>query len=567
MLLAACSGAPHSLGEQCSLNSDCAAPLACLLGKCRNACRATRDCPFGAQCRLDSAGLGSCVPPDELACQTTASCPANLACVASTCRNECAEVADCPVDATCAIASGLMVCFDLSEAPDAGRRSDAGIVDEGTVADATGIDATLTDASHRDAGHADADHRDASHSDAGADASVDAAMSPDATTSADAGGPTPCSVDAGVPCGTCGVVQLSAGGQHTCAVGSDQHAYCWGANGDGQLGDGANQPRSAPTRVLTLTDVVEVRAGTVHTCARLMNGEVWCWGDGGSGRLGNDAMSGSNRPVRVMNLPAAVSIAAGGAHSCAVAVDGRAFCWGSDNLGALGNGTPSGAVRTATVVEGVTDAIEVAAGPNHACARRSNGQIACWGANSRGQLGDGSTETRRAPVDVLAITDATEIAAGGANFTNSHTCARRASGTISCWGDNSSGQLGRDTSPENSSAQPGLVDILASASAVASGGLHNCAIQGGAVYCWGANGGGQLGIGRVGASMESPQVALHVAGASSVAAGAIGTVSITAHSCAATTIGLACWGHNGTGQLGHGTTMTSKPAAVAVCGF
>jgi len=529
------------LGEQCALNTDCAAPLVCRLAKCRNECRGDRDCPTPTACRLDSEGLGSCVPPDELRCDGRV-CPPPLACVDGTCRNLCRDEAECPDEFTCREVVALEACFATDESTDAGVR-DSGPPADGGIADAP--------PAPPDSGPADAGVADATADDAAVE-------------------PPPCRADAGLSCAPCAVVQLAAGGRHSCAVGADGLAYCWGANDDGQLGDGTSDPSPVPVLVRGLANVAEVQAGPAHTCARGNDGSVWCWGDGASGRLGNGSTAPSPTPVPVMDLPAATDLAVGGAHACAVTTDRRVFCWGSNTLGALGiDGGPS-SVRTATAVLDIDDATQVAAGPNHACARRMTGAISCWGANRRGQLGDSTTETRRAPVTTLGVAGAVEVTAGGSTFNNSHSCARLDDGTVSCWGDNLSGQLGRDTSPDSRSPNAGVVAGIDGVVSISAGSLHTCAVSGTRLYCWGANAGGQLGTGSSGGSRTEPQRVGAPSTATQVAAGGIGAVSLAVHTCGAfggSGARIACWGHNGDGQLGHGTSMTSEPSPVGVCGF
>ena len=163
-----------------------------------------------------------------------------------------------------------------------------------------------------------------------------------------------------------------------------------------------------------------------------------------------------------------------------------------------------------------------------------DGRIACWGNGGIGQLGDGATANRLAPVIVAGISTAVAVSAGG-----NHTCALLAGGSVKCWGNNGSGQLGDGTL--TGSALPVTVSGIANATAVSAGFSHTCALLGdGGIRCWGDNGEGQLGDGaRIRRATPVAVTGLH-APALTVSAGS------TAHTCAVLeTGGVDCWGLNG----------------------
>src|SRR5262249_12280133 len=148
--------------------------------------------------------------------------------------------------------------------------------------------------------------------------------------------------------------------------------------------------------------------------------------------LGDGTRSQRLAPVPVAGLTDAVELTAGGAQTCARRRSGAVACWGNNFSGALGDGTTTTGQPAPVPIPGLTDAVELAAGGVHTCARRSTGAVICWGSNAYGQAGDGTVTTRRpAPVPVADLTDVVELAAGGA-----HTCARRSTGAVACWGDN-----------------------------------------------------------------------------------------------------------------------------------
>lgn len=183
----------------------------------------------------------------------------------------------------------------------------------------------------------------------------------------------------------------------------------------------------------------EIATGGEHTCALTRNFGVQCWGSNASGQLGDNTTLGRLNPVDVSGLGSGVSsVAAGSAHTCALTNLGGVKCWGSNASGQLGDNTTTRRL-TPVDVAGLTSGISaIAAGASHTCAITEMGRIKCWGENSNGQLGDQSTVRRLTPVDVNGFAAGiSEIALG-----SKHTCAVSNLGAIKCWGDNSGGQSG-----------------------------------------------------------------------------------------------------------------------------
>jgi cysteine-rich repeat protein len=288
-----------------------------------------------------------------------------------------------------------------------------------------------------------------------------------------------------------GVVQLSGTFFTQCALKSDGTVWCWGRNNHGQLGDGTNTSRNQPVQVVTLANIVELDGGAYSSCARRSDGTLWCWGFNSFGQIGDGSTTNRNRPVQVRGIDNVIQIAAGFA-SCARLGDGTTWCWGQNQVGQVGDGTNN---RRTTPVRVSNDSgfIDLQAGYSHTCARKANGTLWCWGLNASGQLGDGTATNRNVPTQVLNVSDATAVAVGG----DQKTCAIRAGGLMWCWGYNSVGALGDGTTTSRSA--PVRVSGLGAVTHIARGGAGHGNFARTATnetYAWGNNVNGSLGLGN-----------------------------------------------------------------------
>ncbi len=283
---------------------------------------------------------------------------------------------------------------------------------------------------------------------------------------------------------------ISGGGEHTCGLTVVGAAYCWGADGNGQLGDGNTADTSAPVAVTGGLTFKAVSAGLYHTCGLTVAGAIYCWGNNHGGELGNGAISYVNSsPVAVSGGLTFAGVGAGYQYSCGLTTGGSAYCWGYNNYGELGNGdTTSSSVPVA--VSGGLSLVALSTGYFHACGLTGAGRAYCWGGNFAGELGNGTSTASSTPVAVSGGLTFATISAG-----QWVTCGATTSGAAYCWGWSSAGQLGNGTTAYTNPT-PVPVSGGLTFQAVSTGYAHTCGLTTtGAVYCWGDNSEGELGNG------------------------------------------------------------------------
>ena len=381
-------------------------------------------------------------------------------------------------------------------------------------------------------------------------------------------------------------IAISTGSLHTCALIESGRVRCWGEGAIGALGYGNTHdigddetPSSAGDVVFSV-GALHLDLGTLLSCGLFEDEQMRCWGAGAVGQTGYamDMTIGDNELLdtlaAIMLGDTSTQFETGGTHTCAVLDNANVRCWGGNSYGQLGAGNttligddehPS---MGDNVALGSNDVSFVATGDFHSCAVTDMNDLFCWGWNSRGQLGYGSTleigddepPIMAGPVDVAFTGLAMDATITGLTLSYEHTCALFSTGDVGCWGANDVGQLGQgntidwgDTNNEHPSGLM-LIDLGGTATSITAGQDFTCALfDDGSVHCWGFNGSGQLGLGHTNHigddEVPSDAIAVDLGGV------AIQVSAAGLHACAVLEdFTVRCWGDGTSGQLGYGNT-------------
>ncbi len=403
--------------------------------------------------------------------------------------------------------------------------------------------------------------------------------------------------------GLTGQFDVTVGTDYACAAAHAGGVWCWGGNSHGELGDGSVATKYAPVGVGAIGLWSSIAAGETHTCGTRA-GELWCWGWNESAQLGLAGISAAPLPTEIVDAGTPggswVTVAVGHRTTCAIENDGtgtmRLWCWGFDSEGQTGQGA-SGPRSPIEIAPGVGGWHDLTMSGNTACAlsgtnrycwgqqinyglgnnstaatgllvptlindgpwaqlsvgsqfgcglRTINGQVLCWGADDRGQQGNGAgVSARPTPLVVGNMTASSTVAAG---FRGDHVCAI-ADSSLFCWGRNTYGQAAVNGGADVLSATVVWGTLVEQLSA---GARHTLALDDGRLSCWGDNSTSQCGDEAIGTAVSLPTQIGTWSDWDLIDAG-------TEHSCGIRSGNLYCWGGNVHGQIGDGTSAHGVP--------
>lgn len=295
--------------------------------------------------------------------------------------------------------------------------------------------------------------------------------------------------------GITNAVAIATSDETACALLADTSVRCWGQGGDGELGIGLEEDRNTPVQPTGLTGVKAISGQDYSFCAHMIDNTVKCWGYQDQGQFGTGGTADVLVPTTVPGLTNVAKVSNGQDIVCAIIVGGAVKCLGDDSGGGLGNGLPLADSLTAVDVSGVTNAIDIAVGDESACALLATGQVMCWGDNGDGQLGNGDVigTDQNTPVAAILPGNVASIRAG-----YDDACAITADNKIYCWGNNTDGQAGDGSSGDDKYTPVQVQNLGAFVEFAQQYESTPCVVKaGGAVACWGNNEYGSGGDGNV----------------------------------------------------------------------
>lgn len=350
---------------------------------------------------------------------------------------------------------------------------------------------------------------------------------------------------------------ISVKNSTACAVRSNDAGYCWGYGSYGNRGDGTTgQAGPNPVAILGGHTWKNIDAGFLHTCGIKSDNTIWCWGYNGQGQLGNNNTTQQTSPVTLTSGGAWKSVSAGRDYTCGIkTAGGQIFCWGTNALGQIAAGPEIGNRDAPDTVTGNATWTAISTAHRHSCGLQSDGSAWCWGYDSQQQLGNGATSADQpSPVAVTGGSVWKAISNG-----IGHSCGIKSDDTIWCWGENSSGELGTGATGA-AQADPVALSGGGTWKQVSAGLTATCGIKtDDTAWCWGSDISGKLGNGAAGNATAPAQV---TGGGTwkNISMGFYNACGIKSDDT------LWCWGDDGSGQLGNGATTGAQPDPVAVTG-
>lgn len=331
--------------------------------------------------------------------------------------------------------------------------------------------------------------------------------------------------------------KIVASVNHTCSLNRSGEIYCWGANHYGELGNNSTKNSQYPTRVTGLDSIKDISIGNNHSCALKIDGTVYCWGKNSQGQIGNGSASNKPNPIPIMikDFTNIIAISSGGNNNCALNKEGSVLCWGENSEGQVGEGTttqreyPVYVINIDPVIKSITTGVD------HSCALTNTGKILCWGSSIS------EIDEHRKTLGVTEI-----------KSSFNHTCLLQR-GNMSCFGGNLHGELGNYKAILSSFLPVYVIGFHRDIVDFATGGLHSCATtRNGITYCWGDNKDGQLGNNTLDRQM-SPSLVIGLNKKIIILAAGL------RHTCGITNdYSVKCWGDNSENNLGNGSLDSSS---------
>lgn len=260
-------------------------------------------------------------------------------------------------------------------------------------------------------------------------------------------------IDTNVPIQVAGAISfssISAGGQHSCGLDTSGYSYCWGDNSEDQLGQsgkGAPSHELAPAAIETAITFSSISAGHTHTCGVQSDGAAYCWGQSDSGEIGDGGDKGKSAPTNISGVYQKVRAFTNA--TCGITTNGSTSCWGANDFGQIGDGTTTmQATADTSFVSGSHIFRDISGWGGTRYGITEYNQIFVWGKNLYNSYLDGETNTNSSTPISLGNSTQYQSIHRGTDF----TCALGIDGEIYCWGLNDFGQLGNGTTDTDTSA-------------------------------------------------------------------------------------------------------------------